>query len=74
MSYFQNWQAQKESESITGDQGSNTVRAESKSILMNNFSLLGTIYVIVFEKGFSFVQIDRNEKCKATNSYGYLKY
>lgn len=37
MSYFQNGQAQKDSKSIMGDQGSNTVTAESKSILRRNF-------------------------------------
>ena len=40
------------------------LRAGSKSILMNNFCLLGKIFS-VFEMGLSFAQNDRNEKYKA---------
>lgn len=65
MSYYQNGQPQKDPKSIRGDQGSNTVRAEPKSILMNNFSLLGKINVFflcdLVELGLAFVQNNRNE-------------
>ena len=48
MSYSQNGWAQKDSISIIGDQGSHIVTSEFKSILMNNFSQLGTINIFFF--------------------------
>lgn len=73
MSYFPNWRAPKDSKSIIGEQGSNTERAEPKSILMNNFSLLGKIKVFFsygqVEFGLAFAQNDKNEKHKAKVSF-----
>lgn len=83
MSYFQNWWAQKDSTSITGDQGSNTVRAESKSIFMNTFCPFGKInvffYVTMLNWSFLLLKMTEMKNVKqkypfAMDSYGYLKF